>query len=92
MVTAADIAPSAIPSLNEVLQGKRLTAEVIETDILEWKPQQPFVAIYEQTCLCALAPEYWPEYVNRLSQWLQPGGRLFAAFMQTHGEGGPPYH
>jgi SAM-dependent methyltransferase len=91
-VTAVDIAPSAIRSLNKTLRDQGLTAEVIEADILEWEPQQPFAAIYEQTCLCALDPDHWAEYVTRLSRWLQPGGRLFAAFMQTHGEGGPPYH
>jgi len=28
----------------------------------------------------------------QLGRWLKPGGLLFALFMQTGKEGGPPYH
>jgi hypothetical protein len=49
-------------------------------------------AVYEQTCLCALEPGSWQSYGDRLWRWLEPGGRLFALFMQTGREGGPPYH
>lgn len=91
-VTAVDIAPSAVRSLLRALKDQGLSAEVIEADILHWQPAEPAAAIYEQTCLCALDPTHWQDYADRLARWLEPGGRLFAAFMQTHKAGGPPYH
>ena len=57
-----------------------------------WQPAEPFDAIYDQTCLCALPPEIWPDYAARLHGWLRPGGRLFVLFMQTGSRGGPPFH
>jgi SAM-dependent methyltransferase len=91
-VTAVDIAPSAVARLEQSLAEEGLEAEVLQADLLHWEPQAPFDAIYEQTCLCALEPKHWPEYEKRLHRWLKPGGQLYALFMQTGREGGPPYH
>jgi len=91
-VTAVDIAPSAIAAVREKLDEGHCSAHLIQADLLEWEPDMPFDAIYEQTSLCALDPPDWPEYARRLATWLKPGGRLFALFMQTGREGGPPYH
>lgn len=91
-VTALDFAPSAVRHLREELGQVGLEAEVLEADVLAWAAQQPFDAIYEQTCVCALPPRTWPRYEEQLRRWLRPGGKLFALFMQTHKEGGPPYH
>lgn len=91
-VTAVDIAAPAVMSLMGELASAGLHARVVQADLLDWTPAEPFDAIYEQTCLCALHPEQWPEYAERLAGWLVPGGRLFALFMQTGREGGPPYH
>jgi SAM-dependent methyltransferase len=98
-VTALDYAPEAIARTRERLDGAGLRAAVIEADVLEWRPEQPFDAIYEQTCLCALYPDQWRAYADQLSRWLRPGGQLFALFVQLlrpdAAEGfiqGPPYH
>ncbi|PJA33792.1 MAG: thiopurine S-methyltransferase, partial [Zetaproteobacteria bacterium CG_4_9_14_3_um_filter_53_7] len=53
---------------------------------------EPFDAIYEQTCLCALQPTQWSDYEQWLYNHLKPGGQLLALFMQTNAEGGPPFH
>ena len=87
-----DIAPTPVQRLKERLKVEGLEAEVIQADLLEWEPDGAFDAVYEQTCLCALEPVDWPEYAARLRRWLKPGGTLFALFMQTGREGGPPYH
>ena len=63
----------------------------MQADLLSWKPDAPFDAIYEQTCLCALDPLYWKAYELRLATWLKPGAPLFALFMQTGADGGPPF-
>lgn len=91
-VTAVDIAAPPVMGLMGALTERGLHARVVQADLLDWTPAEPFDAIYEQTCLCALEPEQWPAYAERLAGWLLPGGRLFALFMQTGREGGPPYH
>lgn len=91
-VTAVDIAPTPVLLLRSRLAEEGLHAKVVQADLLHWTPSEPFEAVYEQTCLCALDPGHWREYERRLAGWLVPGGKLFALFMQTHREGGPPYH
>ena len=91
-VTAVDIADSPVRHLRQKLNELEIHADIVQADVLNWQPQQPFDAIYEQTCLCALNPEMWPEYEQQLHRWLKPGGSLFAQFMQTGNAGGPPHH
>ena len=69
-----------------------ISAEVVQADLLQWTPDQPFDAVYEQTALCALMPDSWADYAERLRTWLKPGGHLYALFMQTGQPGGPPFH
>ncbi|HWS75363.1 MAG TPA: methyltransferase domain-containing protein [Quisquiliibacterium sp.] len=101
-VVALDYAPAAVERTRERLAGlgaPAARASVVCADALEWQPDAPFDAIYEQTCLCALYPDHWAEYAQQLHRWLKPGGRLFALFVQTLRPGaaegfiqGPPYH
>ncbi len=98
-ITALDYAPVAIERTHKLLDAAKLKATLIEADALAWQPQQPFDAIYEQTCLCALYPDEWRAYADQLHRWLTPGGRLFALFVQYAWPGaadgsiqGPPYH
>jgi len=91
-VTALDIAPTALEHLAGELRAAGVEAERVCADALTWQAQQPFDAIYEQTCLCALDPGQWPAYEHQLYDWLRPGGKLLALFMQTERAGGPPYH
>lgn len=91
-VTALDIAPAALDFLQKELVQAGLHAELVLGDVHDWQPATPFDAIYEQTCLCALPPVEWPAYEAQLYNWLRPGGQLYALFMQTGQEGGPPFH
>ena len=91
-VTAIDIAPTPIENIRKRLETKQLDAELIQMDFLAWQNTKPFDAIFEQTSLCALHPDDWESYENCLYEWLKPDGQLFAQFMQTGAEGGPPYH
>jgi SAM-dependent methyltransferase len=92
LVTALDIAPTALGHLGAELAAAGLAAELVCADALAWLPDAPFDAIYEQTCLCALQPEQWPGYEQQLFRWIKPGGHLYALFMQTGRAGGPPFH
>ncbi len=90
-VTAVDIAAQPVLRLSGQLAELGLHANIVQADLLHWRPAEPFDAVYEQTCLCALDPHHWTEYERRLADWLLPGGRLLALFMQTGGQGGPPF-
>lgn len=90
-VTAVDIAAQPVMRLMGRLTELGLHANVIQADLLHWQPSEPFDAVYEQTCLCALDPGHWAGYERRLRDWLLPGGRLLALFMQTGHAGGPPF-
>jgi SAM-dependent methyltransferase len=98
-VTALDYSPEAIARTRKRLDDAGLKASVIEADALVWQPAQPFDALYEQTCLCALYPDHWRAYADQLHRWLKPGGKLMALFVQflrpeaSQGQiQGPPYH
>lgn len=98
-VVGIDYAPAAVARTRELLLERRLSAHVIEADVLRWQPAAALDAVYEQTCLCALHPDHWVAYAEALHRWLRPGGRLYALFMQARraqaDEGridGPPYH
>lgn len=87
-VTALDLANSAV-----IFQAERLGAtRSVQADVTIWEPEQPFDAVYDQTCLCALPPALWSAYEGKLRRWLRHGGKLFMLFMQAKREGGPPFH
>lgn len=91
-VVAIDIAATPIENLGKALKDRQLSAKLVQTDFLTWQAEKPFDAIYEQTSLCSLHPDEWKDYERCLYQWLKPKGKLFAHFMQTGQQGGPPFH
>ena len=66
LVTGVDFAQSAVTDLQEILRAQRLKADVVASDLFAWEAEKPFDVIYEQTALCALEPQQWPEYAERL--------------------------
>lgn len=91
-ITVVDLSPTAADVQRVRLQAAGLPGAVVQADLLEWQPSEPFDAVYDQTCLCALPPPVLPDYVAQLHRWLLPGGRLFILFMQSEREGGPPFN
>ena len=91
-VTAIDLAETAITYQRDALQKAGFQGDVIESNMFLWQPQTPVDLVYEQTCLCALHPDQWVAYEQQIHRWLKPGGQLAALFMQTDGDGGPPFH
>jgi methyl halide transferase len=98
-VTALDYAAAAVARTQDALAAAAANAEVIEADVLAWQPAAPLDAVYEQTCLCALHPDFWQDYARALRGWLKPGGELWLLAMQAPRKGaaegfveGPPYH
>jgi SAM-dependent methyltransferase len=98
-VTGIDFARNALAICQQILAHEGATAHLVDADILHWQPDAPVDAIFEQTCLCALYPDFWQRYAAQLHQWIRPGGKLLALFLQAlrpeaaHGFiDGPPYH
>jgi len=91
-VTGIDIAPTPVERIRCELDSEGLSAEVIQVDMFEYQANLPFDAVYEQTSLCAIQPGQRIDYEKKLYEWLKPGGELYALFMQTGAEGGPPFH
>lgn len=98
-VTGIDYAHNALAICQQILAHEGTTAQLVDADILHWQPDAPVDAIFEQTCLCALYPDFWQHYAAQLHKWLKPGGMLLAMFLQAlrpeaaHGFiDGPPYH
>jgi SAM-dependent methyltransferase len=98
-VVGLDYTPAAVERTRARLAAGAGRAQVVQADALAWKAPQPFDAVYEQTCLCAIHPDHWVDYARQVHGWLRPGGRLCALFMQAPRDGarqglieGPPYH
>lgn len=91
-VTLVDASATAMATQRARLERLHVKAQAVQADLFAWQPDAPFDAIYDQTCLCALPPPTWPDYVVRLHRWLRPGGTLFILFMQSQSPGGPPFH
>lgn len=98
-VTGLDYADAAVERTHAHLQNAQVDATLVQADALTWRPDRPFDAVYEQTCLCALYPDQWLAYAEQLHQWIAPNGKLFALFVQWLRPGaaagfiqGPPYH
>lgn len=89
-VTASDVAPSAAAYQWNALKAYS-DARIVEDDSLDWRPEAPFDALYEQTFLCAIHPRQREIYEAMAFQVLKPGGKLLALFMQKTERGGPPY-
>lgn len=70
-------------------------ARFITADLFEYTPAEPFDAIVEHTCLCALPPEWRPRYRDAAARLLKPGGLLVGIFYlnpdMDPGETGPPF-
>ena len=99
-VVAIDYTAAAVQRTRALLDSLGLKAQTLQADVLHYAPTDPFDAVYEQTCLCAIHPEHWFAYAQQLQRWLRPQGQLCVLFMQmvrsaATQEGliqGPPYH
>lgn len=99
-VTAIDCTPAACERAQRNASRAGVSITVVQSDVTRWRPEEPFDAVYEQTCLCAIHPSLWRDYEASLAAWLRPSGRLAALFMQRPRDSavqegvveGPPYH
>ncbi len=92
-VTAIDFAREPMQRLEESLKEAGAEAALVQQDLFEYRPEQPFDVIYEQTCLCAIDPARRKAYEAWAHENLKPGGSLLVLLMQTDDpQKGPPFH
>lgn len=92
-VTAVDIAPSPCGALRVRAARVGLEVEVLEADVLALPAalRGAFDLVWEQTCLCALAPEDHSRYVDSMARALRPEGRYLGLFWHHGQPAGPPH-
>ena len=94
-VVAVDFAPSPLLRLSEQAKKKKLSIEVIATDMFNlpkrWNGK--FDLVVEYTTYCAIDPKRRNEYVDLVMRLLKRAGRLLALFfpMDQDPTVGPPY-
>ncbi len=99
-VVGIDYTAAAVEQSRRHCAESGVVAHIVQADVLRYQPERPFDAVYEQTCLCAIHPEFWLRYAAQLRSWLPPGGGLWMLLMQmlrpeATASGlieGPPYH
>jgi len=69
---------------------EKLAGRVRKADFFQLA-EPPFDLVYERTFLCALPRRRWPEWGRRISEVVQPGGRLAGFFYLNDNERGPPF-
>ena len=93
VVTAVDIAPSAVQALRNLAADANLSVEGVEGDIFDlpqaWRGS--FDVIWEQTCYCAILPAQRDDYVRAMAAVLRPAGQYVGLFWNHGMEGGPPW-
>lgn len=91
-----DLSATAIALARE---RRRLDPErFVAGDLLreEWRAGRRFSAVWEHTCLCAMPPEFWPQYAAVMAEVLGTGNCLLGVFYtdpepRDDGLPGPPF-
>jgi SAM-dependent methyltransferase len=92
-VTAVDVAPTPCRALVERSARAGVAVDVRQADLLALPPEfaGAFDVVWEQTCLCALAPEQHAAYARAVREALRPGGTYLGLFWNHGQPGGPPF-
>jgi SAM-dependent methyltransferase len=89
-VTGIDFSVVAIERARAELGA--LAGRIVQSDFFTHDfGSRPFDVIYERTFLCALPPDLWTAYVNRMAHLLRRGGKLVGIFLYGEQAEPPPY-
>ncbi|CAI7793327.1 unnamed protein product [Closterium sp. NIES-54] len=92
--TGLDISSSAVAHAEKRVEGagNRAAMAFVCADFFEYRPAQPFDAIFDYTFFCALPPSLRGKWATKTAKLLAPHGVLFTLMFPMDGhEGGPPY-
>lgn len=85
--TAIDFSPVAVEQARVHL-GELGRCVILGVFFKHGLGEQCFDLIYERTFLCALPPQLWRAYTDRMAQLLRPGGRVWHLQTATSGDAG----
>ena len=89
-VTAIEFCATAVAHAREVLGP--LGDRVIHANFFKHDfGTSRFGLIYERGFLCSLPPAKWPDYVSRMANLLEEGGKLVGLFLYGNEPEPPPY-
>jgi SAM-dependent methyltransferase len=89
-ITAIDFSPVAVERARSELGA--LARRVMQADFFTHDfGTGRFDVIYERTFLCALPPDLWTAYSQRMTQLLRPAGKLVGIFLYGDKIDPPPY-
>jgi SAM-dependent methyltransferase len=88
-VTAIDFSSSAIEAAQAQLGV--FADRVRLADFFSFDPHGKFDVVYERAFLCALPRKMWGAYALRMTELVQPGGRLAGFFFYANNPKGPPF-
>jgi SAM-dependent methyltransferase len=87
-VLAIDFSDAAVEAARRTLGN--LANRVRKADFFALD-EAPFDLVYERTFLCALPRRLWPQWAERISELVRPGGRLAGFFFIDDNPRGPPF-
>lgn len=88
-ITILDISTTAVQILRDKYQNKKGVTVICEDF---FNHQGKYDLIIEQTFFCALRPELRPEYVKKMRELLDEGGRIVGVLLNRNFEkDGPPF-
>ena len=87
-VLAIDFSDAAVEAARRTLGN--LANRVRKADFFALD-EAPFDLVYERTFLCALPRRMWPQWAERISALVRPGGRLAGFFFIDDNPRGPPF-
>jgi SAM-dependent methyltransferase len=87
-VLAIDFSDAAVEAARRTLGN--LANRVRKADFFALD-EAPFDLVYERTFLCALPRRMWPQWAERISELVRPGGRLAGFFFIDDNPRGPPF-
>ena len=86
---AIDFSAAAVERARALLPAQR--ERIVLADFFEFDTGSGFDLVYERTFLCALKPDLWPRWSNRIADVVRPGGLLAGFFYREDKRGGPPF-
>lgn len=89
-VTAIDFSEAACEAARATLRDLASIVRVGDFFTASLEPAS-FDLIYERAFLCSLPRALWGSYLSRVSELLEPSGRLIGLFYFDAAEEGPPY-
>ena len=89
-ITLLDIAPDLVKRLEEKFKTNIPSPlKIINQNFFEH--EEKYDLILEQTFFCALPPALRRNYVHKMYELLNPGGKLVGLLFNRSFEGGPPF-